>query len=1178
MRETTRGILLGVVGTLAIVLGAAMAWEWASGRGVVLTDGGRIRVDAGTPRVRDVLWEPAELLPAWINQGDENYEPRPTPDGRALLLVRGKAGGGADVYGVERTTEGWGEPFPIEAINTPGADELGPALSADGRTLYFYSDRAGGLGGYDLWRSRRADDPGGPLHSAVWEAPENLGPEVNSPYNDYGPAPSPDGGRLYFSSNRPKRQDETSDHASAWPATVREDVERRDYDLYVSEIGSGGTGRATPLDALNTDANEGTPAVSPAGDFLYFASDRDGGAGGLDIYRARLSNGRPLRPENLGWPINTPDHELDPGLSMHGFALHFSSNRPQPGGASEPPGEGADRAGRYAVYSAVSREVYRERAPLLAGLDWGAAWAALWPWLLLLGLLALLLLLLRRLLRDEDIRRRWRTLGLLAKCLILSLLLHSVIAALLTVWYVSGNAGLIAGPEGTRVALVSRGVGAELAAQIRGELTDVRVEAKRPADLRARPDASTDLDTPEVRLETAAVAPPETVLVRAEPADSIESVAPSVMPSHPPETPTSTRHAAAHVGLPQPAPAEAREEEMFVARPDAVELTSTPASLAPIPVDTAPTPIRPSASAVADATLEIGVHAREAPDTLPAMAGPQGQPPLPLSRESAILTPAVPPIDAQASAQESSLAMPIASMSRSMPRQEPESPPEIAAALDPARVRANTDAPLVVPSAREAPPPSIGASISTSTAASEVPRAHTLATAATPINMTIDPDETLREPVEEQGAIPVPADLPVARARPETPTAMSGAVPAVIGIDQATRPSTDASLAGPIHTADRTPGTAMADPGQNPIAIALPAHVFVALPGLTIPDTGTERVSPETDAGARPLAMAHARPAASALPSEPATHFVIDLDQAAGAAAEGSFATVLDRGIPESSPGGSSIEIAAIVPMHPLALLLPGPHADFGVDDEQHLSSVEPARAIGTLVGTVRDVISGAAIARAEIRLELPDHPVLTARTNVRGEYRLRIPAIPDHVAVTAIAPDYTPAAIDIASDDLRRGTLRRDFELTPRSWNIVPIESDPQVRHLGNDEYDGTINSQFQRPTEGLVYVREFHLAALQTPPNIGRAELVVLVKGAQASNPVLINGRRVPGAITGSPRDGSFGELVLEFPAQWLVEGANTIEIRSVRGSSDLDDFEFVNPRIRLEPASRAAPKAPV
>ena len=90
--------------------------------------------------------------------------------------------------------------------------------------------------------------------------------------------------------------------------------------------------------------------------------------------------------------------------------------------------------------------------------------------------------------------------------------------------------------------------------------------------------------------------------------------------------------------------------------------------------------------------------------------------------------------------------------------------------------------------------------------------------------------------------------------------------------------------------------------------------------------------------------------------------------------------------------------------------------------------------------------------------------------------------------------------------------------------------------------------------------------LTESQLPPHIYRAEIRLLHKGTQANNPILINGHRLDRALTGAPRDGSFAEFVVRFPARWLQEGENTIRIRSVRGNSDLDDFEFVNIRIHL------------
>jgi hypothetical protein len=77
--------------------------------------------------------------------------------------------------------------------------------------------------------------------------------------------------------------------------------------------------------AINSpDSNETDPAVSPHGDYLYFASDRKGGFGGFDIYRARIATRIPAASENLGPEINGSGDEAGPDVWMEGFGLLFS--------------------------------------------------------------------------------------------------------------------------------------------------------------------------------------------------------------------------------------------------------------------------------------------------------------------------------------------------------------------------------------------------------------------------------------------------------------------------------------------------------------------------------------------------------------------------------------------------------------------------------------------------------------------------------------------------------------------------------------------------------------------------------------------------------------------------------------------------------------------------------------
>jgi peptidoglycan-associated lipoprotein len=103
--------------------------------------------------------------------------------------------GGEDIFVVRRNNENeqWGKPENLgTAVNTP-VNEWSPCISNDGLSLYFSSDRFGGVGGYDLWVAKRES-----IHKP-WKQAENLGNTVNSKYSDCDPSISADDLTLYFS-------------------------------------------------------------------------------------------------------------------------------------------------------------------------------------------------------------------------------------------------------------------------------------------------------------------------------------------------------------------------------------------------------------------------------------------------------------------------------------------------------------------------------------------------------------------------------------------------------------------------------------------------------------------------------------------------------------------------------------------------------------------------------------------------------------------------------------------------------------------------------------------------------------------------------------------------------------------------------------------------------------------
>jgi len=182
-----------------------------------------------------------------------------TPDGNTMVFAKGNNGkrkdsGDVDLY-ISRFKDGqWTQPSPIN-INLPDSWESTPAFSADGKTLFFSSNRRGGAGGLDIYSS--AIDSRGRFGKV-----RNLGPSVNTVGNEMFPYQSSNG-KLYFSSD-------------GWPGFGMLDI------FEMNRV------KGKPI-----AENLGEPVNSPGDDFGFFlfkadrgffASNREGGKGDDDIY------------------------------------------------------------------------------------------------------------------------------------------------------------------------------------------------------------------------------------------------------------------------------------------------------------------------------------------------------------------------------------------------------------------------------------------------------------------------------------------------------------------------------------------------------------------------------------------------------------------------------------------------------------------------------------------------------------------------------------------------------------------------------------------------------------------------------------------------------------------------------------------------------------------------------
>jgi Tol biopolymer transport system component len=156
----------------------------------------------------DFSWQPAVNLGSGVNSVAGDFGPSYIDNGKigipSLYFSSTRPGGlgSADIYRSEMSRDGsFAAATPVTELNSPQGD-FRPSIRGDGLEIVFDSNRPGppdvaGIGLRDLWVSRRS------ALSAPWSIPKNLGPSVNSPFNDYLAMLSSDGRTLVMVSDRP---------------------------------------------------------------------------------------------------------------------------------------------------------------------------------------------------------------------------------------------------------------------------------------------------------------------------------------------------------------------------------------------------------------------------------------------------------------------------------------------------------------------------------------------------------------------------------------------------------------------------------------------------------------------------------------------------------------------------------------------------------------------------------------------------------------------------------------------------------------------------------------------------------------------------------------------------------------------------------------------------------------
>lgn len=207
-----------------------------------------------------------------------------TKDERQVFTYKDKSGNG-DIF-VSNFIKG--EFATLEKLSIPriNTDAWEPhfIISPDGNTIFFVSDREGGYGGSDIWRLER-------LGNGEWSRdPINMGPEINSEFDEDAPFISFDGRTLYFSTNGPKstggfdivKSIKNADGTWSNPENMGYPLNSTGDDIFFTTIANGKTG--------------------------YFTSYRKGGYGEKDLYQVSLADEKVENVALLRGVIRNPDN------------------------------------------------------------------------------------------------------------------------------------------------------------------------------------------------------------------------------------------------------------------------------------------------------------------------------------------------------------------------------------------------------------------------------------------------------------------------------------------------------------------------------------------------------------------------------------------------------------------------------------------------------------------------------------------------------------------------------------------------------------------------------------------------------------------------------------------------------------------------------------------------------
>ncbi|MCA0430217.1 MAG: hypothetical protein LCH32_06910 [Bacteroidetes bacterium] len=207
---------------------------------------------------KDGTWsEPKSVMS--INTNGNDAAISISADGKTIFSFKSTDKNAGDIYVSELNGQEFSKPIALNSnINSPNYWEGSCSISADGTLLYFASERPGGLGGRDIWVSKKINGEWGPA--------TNLGAGINTPLDDDAPYIHPDGITLFFSSKG---------HQSIGGYDIMFTVKKENNWLPPKSMGL----------PLNTTEDDRYYVINSDGSTGYFSSNRAGGIGKQDIYK-----------------------------------------------------------------------------------------------------------------------------------------------------------------------------------------------------------------------------------------------------------------------------------------------------------------------------------------------------------------------------------------------------------------------------------------------------------------------------------------------------------------------------------------------------------------------------------------------------------------------------------------------------------------------------------------------------------------------------------------------------------------------------------------------------------------------------------------------------------------------------------------------------------------------------